>query len=62
LSDTEVRHQVVLDRLEGIMVDAERYTAEAFEAGDVDDATYWYVLAQSMRSTIVMLNTLDESP
>lgn len=50
---------MVLDRLESIMVDAERYTGEYFDAGETDEATYWYVLAQAMRSAIVMLNTLD---
>ena len=59
MSDREIRRQVILDRLESVMTDAERYNDEAFDADEIDDATYWHLLAAAVRATIVMLNQLD---
>jgi hypothetical protein len=58
----EVRRTSIGERLDGLLVDVERYQADAFDAGDIDDAVRWYTIAAALRGTLAMLNAGGDNP
>jgi hypothetical protein len=45
-----IRRTIVLDRLDSIVADVERWKDDAWEFGVIDEATRWFELAATVRA------------
>lgn len=53
----QLRRQIIADRLDGIVFDAERWSHEAFETADVELATGWFEIAAIVRAALQLVKS-----